>query len=72
MKTAGRQWEQPVCTAAKSLKRSACMTLARHAHHMKIIFTCKDVLPDFLSMLSFGKQQKHATHFLHVKQEEFN
>lgn len=48
------------------------MTLARHAHHMKTIFTCKDVLPDFLSMLSFGKQQKHTTHFLHVKQEEFN
>lgn len=59
MKTAGRQWEQPVCTAAEEFKkRSACTILARPAHHMKTIFTRKNVLPDFLSMLSFGKQQK--------------
>lgn len=43
------------------------MNLARHACHMKTIFTHKNFLPYFLSMFSFGKQttKKHHTYTFH-------
>lgn len=42
------------------------MNLARHAHHMKNIFTDKKFLPVFLSSFSFGEQQNNPTHLFHL------